>query len=141
MKMHLVALVGLAISFAVPTLAQQTNKPDPQVRQQLDALAKKFDEAYDNNDAAAVAALWLFRRYAFGCRRILAMLDPAGMAERFNAPVRKPIIRLGISRSHWNKYEPMRCFAHRFQFVSVNILSTVFVCFSDSAQRPEQGRR
>jgi hypothetical protein len=28
---------------------------------------------------------WLFRRYAFGCRRVLAMLDPAGMAERFNA--------------------------------------------------------
>jgi uncharacterized protein (TIGR02246 family) len=53
-----VALVGLAISFALPTFAQQTNTPDPQLRQQLDALAKKFDEAYNNNDAAALAALF-----------------------------------------------------------------------------------
>jgi len=28
-------LVGLAISFALPTLAQQTNTRDPQLRQQL----------------------------------------------------------------------------------------------------------
>jgi hypothetical protein len=31
---------------------------DPQLRQVADALSKKFDEAYDNNDAAAVAALF-----------------------------------------------------------------------------------
>jgi hypothetical protein len=54
------------------------NRPDPQLTEQLDALSEKFDEAYNNNDAAALAALWLFRRYAFGCRRILAMLDPQG---------------------------------------------------------------
>jgi hypothetical protein len=29
------ALVGLAISFALPTFAQQTNKPDPQLRERL----------------------------------------------------------------------------------------------------------
>jgi hypothetical protein len=34
----LLALVGLAISFALPTVAQQTNTPDPQLRQALDAL-------------------------------------------------------------------------------------------------------
>ena len=58
MKMHLVALVGLAISFAVPTLAQQTNMPDPQLRQQLDAFVKGEDEAYNKHDAAAIAALY-----------------------------------------------------------------------------------
>jgi hypothetical protein len=31
----LLALVGLAISFALPAFAQQTNAPDPQLRQQI----------------------------------------------------------------------------------------------------------
>jgi hypothetical protein len=45
----LLALVGLATSFALPTFAQQTNTQDPQLRQELLALAKKFEEAWDNN--------------------------------------------------------------------------------------------
>jgi uncharacterized protein (TIGR02246 family) len=52
----LIPLAGLAISFALPTFAQQTNTPDPQIRQQLDAFVKGEDEAYNNNDAAAIAA-------------------------------------------------------------------------------------
>jgi uncharacterized protein (TIGR02246 family) len=57
MKNHcLLALVGLAISFALPALAQQTNKPDPQSRERLIALIKKHEDAIDSNDAAAVAA-------------------------------------------------------------------------------------
>lgn len=55
----LVPLVGLAISFAVPAFAQQTNTPDPQTIEQLDAKIKKYDEAVNNNDAAAVAALFV----------------------------------------------------------------------------------
>jgi ketosteroid isomerase-like protein len=59
MKMRLLlAPVGLAITFAMPALSQQTNTPDPQLRQQIVALAKKFDDAYNNNDAAALAALY-----------------------------------------------------------------------------------
>ena len=59
MKMRsAVALLGLAISFALPALAQQKDALDPQLRQVADTLSKKFDEAYDNNDAAAVAALF-----------------------------------------------------------------------------------
>jgi ketosteroid isomerase-like protein len=54
----LLALVGLAISFALPAFAQQTNAPDPQLREALVALAKKFDDAYNNNDATALAALY-----------------------------------------------------------------------------------
>jgi hypothetical protein len=58
MKMHLVALVGLAISFALPTFAQQTNTVDPQTLQQLDAKSKRYDEAVNNNDAETLAALF-----------------------------------------------------------------------------------
>ena len=49
-----VALVGLAISFAVPAFAQQKDTADPQIDEQI---VKKFDEAFNNGDAAAVAAL------------------------------------------------------------------------------------
>jgi len=59
MKIRLpLALVGLAISFALPTFAQQIETADPQLRQDLLALAKKVDDAWNNNDAAAVAALY-----------------------------------------------------------------------------------
>jgi ketosteroid isomerase-like protein len=52
----LLALVGLAISFALPTFAQQTNKPDPKLRERLIARIKAHTDALDKNDAAAVAA-------------------------------------------------------------------------------------
>jgi uncharacterized protein (TIGR02246 family) len=59
MKIRLIAIAGLVIGFAMPAFAQQTNTPDPQLRQQLEAFAKKEDEAFNNNDAAAVAALFM----------------------------------------------------------------------------------
>ena len=52
----LLTLVGLAISFALPAFAQQTNKPDPQLREKLMAAIKKHGDAINSNDAAAVAA-------------------------------------------------------------------------------------
>jgi hypothetical protein len=52
----LLALVGLAISFALPAFAQQTNKPDPQLREKLIAGIKKHVDALDKNDAVAIAA-------------------------------------------------------------------------------------
>jgi ketosteroid isomerase-like protein len=59
MKMHLlitlVGLVGLAISFAVPAFAQQKDTAASQIDEQI---VKKFDEAFINGDAAAVAALY-----------------------------------------------------------------------------------
>jgi uncharacterized protein (TIGR02246 family) len=51
-------VVGLAISFALPTYAQQKDTVDPKVEQQIRALAQKYDEAFNRNDAAAVAALY-----------------------------------------------------------------------------------
>ena len=60
MKLCLVVtLVGLAINFALPTFAQEKEPtPSEQDRQQLDAMVKKFDEAWNNNDAAALTALY-----------------------------------------------------------------------------------
>jgi hypothetical protein len=37
----LLALVGLAISFVVPTLAQQKDAPDLELRQMIDGFAKE----------------------------------------------------------------------------------------------------
>jgi uncharacterized protein (TIGR02246 family) len=53
-----VTLVGLAISFALPTFAQQTNTPNPQLRQRLLAVIDKHADAMNRNDAAAAAALF-----------------------------------------------------------------------------------
>jgi len=52
----LLVLAGLATSFTVPTFAQQTNTPDPQLRQAIVELHKKYDDAFNNGDAAAFAA-------------------------------------------------------------------------------------
>jgi uncharacterized protein (TIGR02246 family) len=64
------AMVGLAISFAVSTFAQEKAHLDPRIAQQRDLLgvadalevfgnlSQKLDEAYNKNDAAAVAAVF-----------------------------------------------------------------------------------
>jgi len=54
----LLALVGFAIGFALPTLAQQAITPDPQLREQILALVKKFDPAFNNNDPAALVPFY-----------------------------------------------------------------------------------
>ena len=57
MKTHLLlALVGLAIGFVLPTFAQDT--VDPKTAQQIRALTAKFNEAFNKHDQAAVAALY-----------------------------------------------------------------------------------
>jgi hypothetical protein len=59
LKMHFVAgLIGLAIGFTEPILAQQKNTVDPQITQQIRVLAMKYDEAFNRSDATAVAALY-----------------------------------------------------------------------------------
>jgi uncharacterized protein (TIGR02246 family) len=68
-KRLVVPLVGLAISFALPTYAQQKDLADPQTSQKLLALAKADEEAENNRDAAAKAALFT---------RDAVFLTPAG---------------------------------------------------------------
>ena len=53
-----VALSGLAISFALPTYAQQKDVADPQTTLKILAIVKALDEGVNNNDAAAIAALF-----------------------------------------------------------------------------------
>ena len=58
MKTHilLLALVGLATGFVLPTFAHDT--VDPTTAQQIDALAAKFNEAFNKHDPAACAAFY-----------------------------------------------------------------------------------
>src|SRR5690242_4088346 len=57
MRVRLVlTLAGLAIGSALPTFAQKTNMPDPQLRERLITRIKAHTDALDKNDAAAVAA-------------------------------------------------------------------------------------
>jgi hypothetical protein len=69
----LLTLAGLAIGFTVPTLAQEKNTVDPQVRQQIEAVFMQFQEAYNKRDAVEVRS-WaglasgrqaIERRFAF----------------------------------------------------------------------------
>jgi uncharacterized protein (TIGR02246 family) len=52
------AFVGLAISSALPAFAQEQSAVDPEVRQQIEAVSKRYGEAYNKHDAAAIAALY-----------------------------------------------------------------------------------
>jgi len=54
----LLTLVGFAISFALPTYAQQKDLADPQTTQKILALMKAVNEAQNNNDPAARVALY-----------------------------------------------------------------------------------
>ena len=57
MKIRLVvAIARLAISFALPTFAQEKDTVDPKTIEQIRVLAAKYDEAFTNGDAAALAA-------------------------------------------------------------------------------------
>ena len=53
----LLALVGLATSFALPTFAQEKNAVAPEVRQQIEAVFTQFQEVYNKHDAAAMGEL------------------------------------------------------------------------------------
>jgi uncharacterized protein (TIGR02246 family) len=57
-KRLIVAILGMAISFALPTFAQQKDVVDPKITEKLNASIKAYDEAVNNNDAAAIAALF-----------------------------------------------------------------------------------
>jgi ketosteroid isomerase-like protein len=57
-KRLVVPLVALAISFAFPTYAQQKDLADPQTTQKILAIGKADEEAHNNHDAAAAAALY-----------------------------------------------------------------------------------
>jgi uncharacterized protein (TIGR02246 family) len=52
----ILTLAGLAISFALPTFAQEQRAVDPETRQEIEAALMKYNEAWNKGDAAAFAA-------------------------------------------------------------------------------------
>ena len=54
-NLPLLALAGLAISFAVPAFAQQQDTVDPKIAELIVAHQKIYDEAMNNNDAVTLA--------------------------------------------------------------------------------------
>ena len=50
-------LLGFTIGFALPIFAQEQKAVDPEVRQQIEAVMMKFEEAYNKYDAPAIAEL------------------------------------------------------------------------------------
>lgn len=54
----LLILAGLVISFADSSFAQQNDAIDPQIAQQIRALTLKYQEALNEHDAKAAAALF-----------------------------------------------------------------------------------
>jgi ketosteroid isomerase-like protein len=59
MKMRLLlTLAVFAIGFVVPVLAQDQNTVDPEVRQQIEAVLTKYEDAFNKYDAAATAGLF-----------------------------------------------------------------------------------
>jgi uncharacterized protein (TIGR02246 family) len=54
----LLALIGLATGYGVPAFAQEKDTFDPQIRQQIDVAEKAYDDAFNNNDVTAMAALY-----------------------------------------------------------------------------------
>jgi ketosteroid isomerase-like protein len=89
MKRRLVvALAGLAIGFAVPSFAQEQNTVDPEVRQQIEAVNMKYDEAYNNKgDTAAIVA-----RYT---KDAVEVLGWAGVASGWQAIEERYKMRFG----------------------------------------------
>jgi uncharacterized protein (TIGR02246 family) len=57
-KLLLLTFTGLAIGFVLPALAQEQNTVDAEVRQQIEAVLMKFDDAFNKNDLAAITALY-----------------------------------------------------------------------------------
>jgi len=59
MKLRLLpAIAGLASCLVLPSIAEEQNAVDPEVRQQIEAAVLKYQEACNNYDAAATAALF-----------------------------------------------------------------------------------
>ena len=76
MKMHLRFITaGLIIGLALPVVAQEQNTVDPEVRQQIEALIAKQDEAFNKNDAAGCTA-----DYAQDAVEVLALETAGGAA-------------------------------------------------------------
>jgi hypothetical protein len=98
----LLALVGLAISFALPAFAQEKETVDPEVRQQIEAVIVRFDEAFNRHDAAAIAALYTQDAVEMNS----AYTSPAAYRGNAAAVVRSGVFTAAIERVyHHERYQ------------------------------------
>ena len=83
--MHLVALAGLAIGVALAAVAQEQNAVNQQARQEIEGLILKGDDAYNQNNPAAVAAQFTYDAIeVFGWQsRVDAASGQPAISERY----------------------------------------------------------
>ena len=97
----ILAFAGLAIGFALPGLAQEQDEVDSEVRQQIEAVTRRREEAYNKHDAAAWSAFhprrnrcldvgtrWCGCRFASYCKK-----DEAEFAS-YPAPQSLKVVRV-----------------------------------------------
>jgi ketosteroid isomerase-like protein len=53
----LLAVIAMAIGFTLPIFAQEQKTVDPKMRQEVEAIEMKLQEAYNNRDVATISAL------------------------------------------------------------------------------------
>jgi ketosteroid isomerase-like protein len=92
MKIRLVDALGLAIGSTVPTLAQEQNAVDAEVRQQIEAVLAKGGEALNKNDAAAFAA-----RYTQNAVQVFGWETGGGVASGQDAIEKRCAVNLASS--------------------------------------------
>ena len=57
-KSRIVAILGMAITFALPSFAQQSDVADFQTTKSFFKSFGAYDQAFNDNDAAAIAAYY-----------------------------------------------------------------------------------
>ena len=97
MKIRLLfTLAALAIGLATPALAQLQNTVDPEVRQQIEAVTKRREEAYNKHDAAAWSAF--YTEFAIDVWSIQAEGAAVGLPAIKKSM--RPFLHLSPHRSH-----------------------------------------
>jgi len=82
----LLAVAGLAIGLALPTIAQDQNTISPEVRQQIEAIFQKFQDAYNSRDLATMASL--HTQDAIEVRSWQGLASGDAITKRFEADLR-----------------------------------------------------
>jgi hypothetical protein len=104
MKIRLLfTLAALAIGLATPTLAQLQNTVDPKMRQEIEAVTKRREEAFNKHDAAACSAF--YTEFAIDVWSIQAEGAAVGLPAIKKGM--RPILHLSPHRSHSRSFRYM----------------------------------
>jgi hypothetical protein len=95
-------LIWLAISLALPTFAQEQSAVDPETRQEIEAVAMQFVEAYSKHDAAATQHYTLRTPFAY-------WTGEAVLTFSVRKPSRKASQRISQRHSHQSSANFFKC--------------------------------